>query len=533
MAVSAKKRRMLVNDDGWLMHTCEPPMTPTDFKEKMVATYEGTPVDALFWSVGGHEVYHHETEIGDIFGEEHQQFDNPAHRRKHENTVSLIRDHGGPLTVLAEVCHREGMDLFPSLRMNQHYETDPSSPGHSRLRREHPEWLIGRGQELTPGSREWGIRTGLDFAVPEVRAYLLAIVCEMFERFDVDGVELDFMRHPGYFRMDEGYSSRYLITDLLRRVRERINAANQKRERRVDLAVRVPETLADSARIGLDVAEWISEGLVDIVVVGGGFVPFGMNIEEFVEVARGTECGVYGCIESARPAAADEVVRAIASRIWSSGADGVYLFNYYGRSVEWKRRVLNAIAAPETLARRDKRYQVDHTDRVMGPGQIAGAFRHGHPNIQLPVTLDQTHSNRGPVLKLTIADDVESASKEGVLGECILRLRLERFGPDDLLEVHLNDEKVAWGSIGVSYEGWDVSTHTESGSGPFRTGWRRAPWYFEEMAEPAAVIELRTGCPPLRQGENELRVALVRQDAQKTEPVVLRDAEIDVRFKEV
>ena len=35
-------------------------------------------------------------------------------------------------------------------------------------------------------------------AFAEVRLYMEKIICETFERFDVDGVELDFMRHPGW-----------------------------------------------------------------------------------------------------------------------------------------------------------------------------------------------------------------------------------------------------------------------------------------------------------------------------------------------
>jgi hypothetical protein len=531
MAENAKKRLVLVNDDGWIMGGCEPPLTPQDFKEKMVATYEGTPADTLFWSVGGTEIYHYETEVGDIFGEGFSDFDSPYSQNTQANISGLMKDHGGPLTALSQVCHQAGMELFPSLRMNQHYETDPSSPGASRMRRDHPEWLIGfPGEQLTPGSIEWGIRTGLNFAVPQVRSYLESIICELFERFDVDGVELDFLRHPGYFRIDEGYSSRYLITDMLRRVRDRINAVKWQKNRPVDLAVRVPETLAAAERIGLDVAQWMEQGLVDMVVVGGGFVPFGMNIEQFVEGARGSGCRVYGCIEAMRPAADDEVIAAIASRIWNSGADGVYLYNYYGRSPQWKRRILNQIAAPQTLARLDKRYEIDHADRVMSPGQISGAFRHGHPPIQLPATLDQTHSDLGLSLRLLVADDLESTNREGVIARCTLRLRLERFAADDRLKVLLNHEELFWESGVVTHEDWGVTTHGASETPAVRTKWKRAPWYFEDIAEPATVVEFPLGCAPLRQGENELQVALLRQDTSKIEPVVVRDVELEVRF---
>ena len=230
MADIAKPRRVLVNDDGWIMGECEPPLTPREFEEEMVATYKGTPVDTLFWSVGGSEIYCYETAIGDIFGRGCASFSNLFDRNTHANIQGLMKDHGGPLETLARVCRQAGMDLFPSLRMNQHYEVEPESPRASRMRRAHPEWLIGfANRESTPGSMEWGIRTGLNFAVPEVRAYLESIICELFECFEVAGVELDFMRHPGYFRIDEAYSSRYLITDLLRRVRARMDAGGRKK----------------------------------------------------------------------------------------------------------------------------------------------------------------------------------------------------------------------------------------------------------------------------------------------------------------
>ena len=377
---------------------------------------------------------------------------------------------------------------------------------------------------------EWGIRTGLNFAVPEVRAYLESIICELFECFEVAGVELDFMRHPGYFRIDEAYSSRYLITDLLRRVRARMDAVGRKKGRRVELAVRVPETLDAAVRIGLDVAPWIEEKLVDMVVVGGGFVPFGMNIEEFVEVGRGSACRVYGCMEAMRPAAADEVIAAISSRIWHSGADGIYLFNYHGHSAQWKRRILNQIAAPESLAQLDKRYEIDHADRVISPGQISGAFRYGHPPIQLPATLDRTHADRGIGLQLLVTDDFGRASGEGHSARCTLRLRLERFTATDGLKVLLNRAELPWEAGAISREEWRVTTYGDTENSTLRTKWRRAPWYFAEIAGAVTVVEFLLSWTLLKQGENELRVALIGQAGSKREPVIIRDVEVDIRF---
>ena len=149
-------------------------------------------------------------------------------------------------------------------------------------------------------------------------------VDELVERFDVDGVEMDFMRHPGWFRVEEARANAYLMTDLLRRVRARLLRTADRRGRRQWSIVRVPPTLADSLRTGLDVEEWIRSGLVDIVVVGGGFIPFETPVDEFVTAAAGTGCLIYGCIEATRYID-DRHLRGLASRWYDDGSDGVYL----------------------------------------------------------------------------------------------------------------------------------------------------------------------------------------------------------------
>ena len=60
MTNAAKTRRILINDDGWIMSEAEPPLTVNDLKKRMVDTYQGSPVGALLWCVGNREVYSYE-----------------------------------------------------------------------------------------------------------------------------------------------------------------------------------------------------------------------------------------------------------------------------------------------------------------------------------------------------------------------------------------------------------------------------------------------------------------------------------------
>ena len=510
MTRSIEDRPVIVADDAWLMQD-ESPLTPEIIKEKMVKVFEGTPA-SMWWSIGDHEVYHYETQVGEIIGEGYELSDLPDNlRRAAENTRHLMETSGGPLTVLVGLCHEAGLEFFPRVRMNSHYDIDPSSPRYGRFRVEHPELLIGRpGEDIPEGSIEWDIRTGKDYTFPQVRQYMYSIITELFERFDIDGVEMDFNRHPTFFRREEGYQKRYLMTDLVRRVRERMKEVSAERGRHIELAVRVPPTLADSNRIGLDVADWMAEGLVDIVTAGVGWIPFEMPIREFVESAEGTDVRVYGCIEHMRPMAEDNVIRAAASRFWRAGA-GVYLYNFvpYALPTEWIRRLLNQISDPETLATLNKRYEIDHADRIAYGGH-GGAFRNAVPAAQLPVVLHETPSGRGQILRMDIADNLAAAKANGSLDRCVLGLLVDNFTPLDELEVRFNEETFPWSS-----------------SRTFSTG-HEIEW--PSMASKRS-IQYDLNCPPLRQGENELEVRLVSSGTRKSDPVVLTGTEVTVTYR--
>ena len=70
---------------------------------------------------------------------------------------------------------------------------DDSHYIHSSFWRKHPEyWRV-------PGGSSWTDRA-LDYGIPEVREHAMAFVRELLERYDPDGIELDWMRFGYYFR---------------------------------------------------------------------------------------------------------------------------------------------------------------------------------------------------------------------------------------------------------------------------------------------------------------------------------------------
>ena len=520
MSTCKKPRRIISNDDGWILSEYEPPVTDLDLKARMIDTYKNTQVGALLWCVGSPIVCSYETEVGEVYGEGFTRFDSDAERWRVENIRHLIETQGGPLTALTKLCHESSMDIFPSVRMNSHYATDVSGPSYGRIRRDHPELLIGRpGEILADGSLEWGIRTGLDYSHPEVRNHVAAMVEELIEKFNVNGVELDYMRHPAFFRVDEAYENRHYMTQMLRDIRRRMLEIGQTKGRDLELAVRVPPTLEDSARIGLDVKTWMADGLVDIVTVGGGFIPFEAKTEEFVEASKSNDCLVYGCIEHLRPAVDEQVIRAIATRFWNAGVAGIHLFNYFGKTAEWKRRILDQIADPTALSRLDKRYHMDNTDRITIRDLHDYSFRYAVPEVQLPIILPYNLSMRGIVLNLRIDDDIETANAEGAIAQCILNLKLDYYRGEDELEIWLNGDLLSSGSSKVSFVPWT------------RLEWTEFPTRLAEVSHDGGIIEFSLEYPSLRQGDNDLEVRLIKRTVTQPNPIVIRDVEVIILYR--
>jgi hypothetical protein len=374
--------RVFDNDDGWILgaHEGAGPLTPEMIWEQSIGPRQVTPITDFLWSVAGNEVYTYDTRVAETFGEGYDpSVLDPPDARKLENLRYLQEQHGGALAVYISLAHRAGLRFMASYRMNQHYGAveDGHPCGFSSMRRERPDLAIGRPDEpLSPDNIEWGLRTGLNFACEEVRRHHIAICTEMVDRWDVDGIELDFMRHPAFFRIEEAVACGHLLTDMVAAIKAAVDAASARSGREIELVVRVPPTVFACHRIGIEISRWIAKGLVDVVVAGEGWIAHTSPIAEFVELARqrgvmtaGTdhmqprnEHGplVLAPFEALNQTLHQDELRAIAARYWAEGVDGLYLFNYYSMSREWRTTTLLEMSDPErSLRHADKRVRLD------------------------------------------------------------------------------------------------------------------------------------------------------------------------------
>ena len=89
-------------------------------------------------------------------------------------------------------CRHHGISPWITLRMNDcHYNDVPDHPFHGNFWKKNPQ--------LRRKNCSGYFATCLDYAALEVRDYFKALVAESLDRYDIDGLELDFMREPYLF----------------------------------------------------------------------------------------------------------------------------------------------------------------------------------------------------------------------------------------------------------------------------------------------------------------------------------------------
>lgn len=259
----------------------------------------------------------------------------------------FVLDGGDVLKVFIDRCRLRGQSPFVSFRMNDahHKEfVDPkpgAKPGSSigmsvtRFYAAHPEYRIApdslRGADMV---QNW--------AVPEVRAQKFALIRELCENYDLDGLELDFLRFYSYFRTGEttGEQRCAVMTGFVREVRELLDrTARDGRRRR--LCARVPCYLPALDCLGLDIAALVDAGLDMVNASAHYFTTQRHDLASIRKQAGGAALYFELCHSTwngPKTGAGYDVfpfrratprqLQTAAHLAYARGADGVSLFNF-------------------------------------------------------------------------------------------------------------------------------------------------------------------------------------------------------------
>jgi len=286
--------------------------------------------------------------------------DNVANYRKMVGNMLEVERQGidYPARFIAR-CRHNGISPWITLRMNDcHNQDNPDHPIHGTFWKNNPQLHV-------QGRPDYYSRC-FDYSHREVRDYYKSLIVETLDRWDIDGLELDFMREPYVFSAGKEAEGGKLLTEWLGEIRKLIDTAAQRRGHPIRLGVRVPSRPETARAFGLDAAAWAKAGLVDLVVPTPRWatIEFDMPMEQWRGDSKATLAGGLEVNYRPHPALQPrsvtlEQAAGAAAAVLSRGADAVYLFNYFQDGhPEWSRpdylstlRAMNSLDALAKLPR--------------------------------------------------------------------------------------------------------------------------------------------------------------------------------------
>ncbi len=145
-----------------------------------------------------------------------------------------------------------------------------------------------------------------NYLLSEVRQHHLALIEELFERYDMFGLELDWMRWGMMFPPGFEHDGQAVLTEFVKKVRTIADRAEKRYGHSIKLAHRVPTHPESCLNYGIDVIAWGEAGCVDMLTLsqflGGSdfapqvkiwrkMLPDGVPINLFTEQAGGAYPG--------------------------------------------------------------------------------------------------------------------------------------------------------------------------------------------------------------------------------------------------
>ena len=411
-----RPRRVIFNDDTHDL-ALEDANTPDGFLAHRIAPLRETHVGTISWSVlcGQFDAPAYDSKVQPIYGDAQGAPVKYWHRVT-ENVKTLAREYRCPLHLVCDFAHEHDMEAFASVRMNDVHDSFMDANAMTIWKRTHPEIMVDTRGTLP----EFELcTTAQDFSHEAVRQRKLEIIEEICQQYDVDGFELDYIRHPVLFsRRMRGEPCTTdeiaIITSMMGEIRKLTDAAAERRGKPLLIAVRVPDTFTTSLDNGMDVLAWLGHDLIDILIIGGGYAPWSLPVEVWVEAARPHGVPVYPCVNMGKELL--PLVRGLASNWYRAGADGLYFWNLGtpfefmtgDELVETRRRCyacVHEVGEPNMLVGKDKLFSVDSAT-----GGILPYYAHLSAPRPLPLKSKGGALRTGVIgrLPLIVGDDVES-----------------------------------------------------------------------------------------------------------------------------
>ena len=500
-------------------------ITPELLREYSVRQFEHLPVDVYACCANHASGVDYRSKVAPWKLSTPGHFRGQVDVRVMDRLQALAAAGTDPQEIYCEAAHEAGIDYMARLRMNDlhdavgialgvdkpnHRPTD--STGHvvfytNQWKLDHPEYLIGDPGDDTPvNSFNFYQRCAMNYALGPVREHIFDMAAELATGYDLDILELDFIRFTFCFHQSEAWAQRHVLTGLVRRIRELCDSQGQSRGRPLRLSARVPDTLELGLRAGIDTETWLAEGLLDMISIGGGYSEFGTPWEEITDLARAAGVPAFACLNRVGVASRRNIprIRAAARRAHAAGVTGLKLWNFFYHlpyynppdAADANVDFFADLADPATLPQKELTYSADpclDPDSLVGPAHFHNAW-----SGQLPMTIGLSRDGIGQTVTFDIPDECAGRRPDD---RAKLSLLVSNFWVhDDRLELRWNGQPVD----DVDYELRRTS---------------EAEMY---------LLTCPVGCGSIKAGENALEIRLVERDPRLDPFIALREADLTI-----
>ena len=307
-----------------------------------------------------------------------------------------VLNGGDMIATFLDQCALKGKTAFISIRMNDvhhvwralindNIQDRERAMAEFQFFADNPDCRLGEG---VPGDPR--MRYALDWGNPKVREHKFKIIEEICRNYDIDGLELDFMRHYCLFnpKRTTPKERKEIITNFVRRIRKALDENTPEGKHRW-LGVRMPGYIDSFEAGGMDPKALASAGVDIFNLSNYYFTDMQMDVEAirkqlpqdaavYVEIhyvnaiGRKNDNGNYDWRRTE-----PEQMRTIAHMAYARGASGVSFFNfpYYrgnhagsdklgaiaGEAAEPPFEVIAQLKAPQELAKQPQYYAVGRT----------------------------------------------------------------------------------------------------------------------------------------------------------------------------
>lgn len=341
--------RQVFNDDAqFLMET--PSEDPVGFvKTWLDKEVAAVPFSTFVFLAATPDICTFETRVGEVYGDRLI----PGGDSGWATGIRHLRAAGtDALAVVTEHMHAHGREVLAAVRMSDTHHTRLASsvPLAPQFAIDNPQFVIQQPDGRTN-------ETALDYSHPEVRAHRLAIMREIVENYDVDGLELNFVRWAKHFPRHLGKEKAPVMTRYMSEIHSMLKevARAKGRRRPFTLGVRVAESLDACWRAGVDIETWTRNKWIQYIVVSTwNNTDPQLRVDQFARFARPNDVelivvmgNMIGCIDANPPTILDRPVamsakhaknyqgmllnaseaRGAAANFFAGGADSISFWN--------------------------------------------------------------------------------------------------------------------------------------------------------------------------------------------------------------